>query len=360
MAMSELLPKEDCKMMEYPKSILSAVDSLVNLLALPDIDKEKKMKGFSGRKCFALWEKSNQNGYWAKMSQDSCQLLMFPGSKGEHSEPYSTTWPHWGIVSGGLATELVRSGHRTKGKGHSSWPTPRANDAEKRGEIANDVRNGLPAAVKHWPTPQVRDYRSGDNPNSPRQSRKAEQGWSQNLNDAVKLWGTPTASSCKGSSLYGSERHKEVKRGNLRGEVMEPSNKGQLNPDWVECLMGFSIGWTDIDCDDVKEWVGWPAPLKSGRDWMTPTASQCGKTSKTSGRPIEMSTRIQTQVHVFNDATGQYSYEPPRVISGQKNRAKRLKCIGNAVMPQQIYPIFKYIASIEKRWRAEVEKNDEV
>src|SRR3990167_7326719 len=27
------------------------------------------------------------------------------------------------------------------------WPTPRANDAEKRGEIAKDQRNGLPAAV---------------------------------------------------------------------------------------------------------------------------------------------------------------------------------------------------------------------
>lgn len=129
---------------------------------------------------------------------------------------------------------------------------------------------------------------------------------------------------------------------------MEPSSTGQLNPDWVEGLMGFPIGWTDIDCDDVKDWVGWPAPLKSGRDWMTPTASQCGKTSKTSGRPIEMSTRIQTQVHVFNDATGQYSYEPPRVISGQKNRAKRLKCIGNAVMPQQIYPILVAIAQSTK------------
>ena len=32
------------------------------------------------------------------------------------------------------------------------WPTPRANDAEKRGEIAKDQRNGLPAAVI-WQTP---------------------------------------------------------------------------------------------------------------------------------------------------------------------------------------------------------------
>ncbi|CAM4183169.1 DNA cytosine methyltransferase [Paenibacillus alkaliterrae] len=87
------------------------------------------------------------------------------------------------------------------------WPTPRANDAEKHGEIANDPRNGLPAAA---------------------------------------LWGTPTASSCKGSSPYGSDRwEEELRRGNIKGQVMEPNNKGQLNPDWVETLMNFPIGWTD-------------------------------------------------------------------------------------------------------------------
>ena len=46
--------------------------------------------------------------------------------------------------------------------------------------------------------------------------------------------------------------------------------------------------------------------------------------------------------------TGQYDYEPPRVTKGQKNRAKRLKCLGNAVVPQQIYPIFAAIAEIER------------
>lgn len=35
----------------------------------------------------------------------------------------------------------------------SPWPTPRANDPEKRGNIANDPRNGLPAAAQHHPVP---------------------------------------------------------------------------------------------------------------------------------------------------------------------------------------------------------------
>ena len=38
----------------------------------------------------------------------------------------------------------------------------------------------------------------------------------------------------------------------------------------------------------------------------------------------------------------------PRVATGVKNRVEQLKCYGNAVMPQQAYPIFKFIAEIER------------
>lgn len=36
----------------------------------------------------------------------------------------------------------------------------------------------------------------------------------------------------------------------------------------------------------------------------------------------------------------------PRIASGVKNRVQRLKCLGNAVVPQQVYPIFSAISAI--------------
>jgi DNA (cytosine-5)-methyltransferase 1 len=43
----------------------------------------------------------------------------------------------------------------------------------------------------------------------------------------------------------------------------------------------------------------------------------------------------------------QYDWEPPRVATGVKNRAARLKALGNAVDPLQIFPIMIAIKTID-------------
>jgi DNA (cytosine-5)-methyltransferase 1 len=53
---------------------------------------------------------------------------------------------------------------------------------------------------------------------------------------------------------------------------------------------------------------------------------------------------------IFTRLDGHWNLEPdiPRVANGVKNRVDRLKCLGNAVVPQQAYPLFYYIAAIER------------
>jgi hypothetical protein len=72
-------------------------------------------------------------------------------------------------------------------------------------------------------------------------------------------------------------------------------------------------------------------------------------------RELPTASKIKTIGSNNRGRTSQYvtrewwSVEPNvgRVANGVSNRVDRLKCLGNAVVPQQVYPIFKAITEIE-------------
>lgn len=89
----------------------------------------------------------------------------------------------------------------------------------------------LSSAVKMWPTPTSRDYKDG--------SAAACRNVPVNglLGRAVhqdRLLTTPTASDAVGTHGGGNSRSLRTDAG------------GQLNPTWVEWLMGFLIGFTEL------------------------------------------------------------------------------------------------------------------
>ncbi|WP_220185048.1 hypothetical protein, partial [Thermoactinomyces daqus] len=57
------------------------------------------------------------------------------------------------------------------------------------------------------------------------------------------LWPTPTAQDGKNATLPPSQKERD----SVPGALIREGQKGSLNPAWVECLMGFPPGWTDID-----------------------------------------------------------------------------------------------------------------
>jgi hypothetical protein len=160
------------------------------------------------------------------------------------------------------------------------WSTPRESDGSGGASLkrisGDDHRHQLREEVFMWPTPQARDYRSPDNnPNSNRYSKKTE------LNTAV-MWPTPQASDANMRQGIETESHfRNVKKGQLASVALESTKmwptptapglhqvgkieewggsgnplrgkekiKGFLNPNWVEWLMGFPKGWTDLTGD---------------------------------------------------------------------------------------------------------------
>lgn len=87
-----------------------------------------------------------------------------------------------------------------------------------------------------WPTPTVcGEYnRAGLSPTSGDGLRTAV------LREAGAMWATPAARDEKGPSY----RARRETGACLPGQVGE---SGRMNPAWLETLMGFPDGWTDID-----------------------------------------------------------------------------------------------------------------
>ena len=112
-----------------------------------------------------------------------------------------------------------------------------------------------------WPTPTVHG-----NYNHPGASKTSGMG----LASAVRLWPTPVAQPANGTPARFLERKKEaVARGSAMGVCLSDlqlaavasergmQGRGQLNPAWVEWLMGWPLGWTDLkplETDKFQQW----------------------------------------------------------------------------------------------------------
>ena len=110
----------------------------------------------------------------------------------------------------------------------ASWPTPRHNDAEKRGQVADDPRNGLVTAanmVSPWATPSSRDWK--DTPGM------ATTGTNPDGTERTRLDQLPRQAQLAASGTPPT------------GSPASTEKPGQLNPAFSRWLMGYPPGWDD-------------------------------------------------------------------------------------------------------------------
>lgn len=144
---------------------------------------------------------------------------------------FSETWPRSGMMRNGIAFRLQPLAPVTSGTEFGLWPTPAASDTAERKPPARPhiTKNGT---LRHL------------NPKGVQSQVR--------LSQAVKFWPTPSSRDFKGqNSLTSIERSlKSGKNGHLgqlpNAVLYRSGEAGALNPEWVEWLMGFPIGHTDL------------------------------------------------------------------------------------------------------------------
>ena len=225
--------------------------------ALQDMEKAWKMSeaDYFSRSC-AWPKKSSPSLYFWKTSP------LFPQEVGYES---LEKLPKWGMIVDGVLYPLHPWEPCIVEKDGSYWLTPttmdhlpvrkgealenalyRGKDRKSRRKVSGRLNEQVAYPVM-WPTPAARDWKdSGNEPAA--QARK-----SPNLPAAVKMWPTP----CANDDNKSVEAHMAMKRGMKGGPrktitslnvavKAESGNGAKLCPRFVELLMGFPEGWTEL------------------------------------------------------------------------------------------------------------------
>jgi len=156
------------------------------------------------------------------------------------------TLPRWGTTVNGVLWALTTPERLTGATGGGALlPTPMASLAAHGGPNQRDRsgRAGLQMAAMKWSTPTVNDAKNNGTQSQMRRNTLA-------LNCAVKMLPTPLANSGTGASQSPN------KQGGMNLQTI--IGGGQLNPRWVEWLMGWPIGWASLErleTDRFRQWL---------------------------------------------------------------------------------------------------------
>ena len=246
---------QDCRQLT-----LFPVDSPASPFLSPGSAEARRTTVTSGRKCSELYKKSGPLGSLVRT------LLV---SSAWRSTRCFLTWKVSATPAKRLLFRLVPSMPRTGETDVRLLPTVTAQDYKHRGP--NSKQQGLPEYVRMGPTPKVSDSKGSGSAGSKSAYHDLKH---HNLKGTVMFFPTPTKldATCgdlegkeftgtrhamkliQAAKLYATPQARDYRTGDKkqfadpkRSQNLNDQIGGQLNPTWVEWLMGFPIGWTDLD-----------------------------------------------------------------------------------------------------------------
>ena len=149
------------------------------------------------------------------------------------------TLPRSGMTRSGLLWERQTLELRTREIASGLWATPTASDGQRGGMLTENMTGiSIAQQVKtpqRWPTPLASDAESAGGISC---WQRGKRGLS--LNTAVRLmYPTPGYNDYKIGKGYDHGSKKQTPQ-------LRHMSGGLLNPTWVEWLMGWPLGWTDL------------------------------------------------------------------------------------------------------------------
>lgn len=147
---------------------------------------------------------------------------------------------------------------------HAMWPTPKASDGQRGGgSPAEALRNSpcIPAMVRLWPTPSAT---LGTNGGLVTPAKAREGGTLIEALSARTTWPTPP--------IAGNYNRKGASP--TSGDGLATAVGGQLNPTWVEWLMGWPLGWSDCDSWETASSQSRPLELSPSSTTLSPEAAE--------------------------------------------------------------------------------------
>lgn len=164
------------------------------------------------------------------------------------------TLPKWGTWDTGALYRLPTPVRPTNASGGFLWPTATTGMEQNRqpSKTAFKTKSGtyrhrmpdgrssfmrLDQVAKLWPTPTAIIHR---NRRAPKNEQVAE--YQQGTDQVVHTWSTPAARDYKDAMLPPASANWD----SIPGDLKRSGHTGYLNPEWVEALMGYPQGWTDI------------------------------------------------------------------------------------------------------------------